>query len=89
MSTIITSIVVAIAALIGLTSYYFSGPDNKVEQACEVVIQRETGENIDLSPEEPQAPTDAQISVTVEEGPTASDLADITSVNYKSQQAQS
>jgi len=34
MATILVSVVVSIAAIIGLTSYYFAGADNKVEQAC-------------------------------------------------------
>lgn len=52
MATILVSVVVSIAAIIGLTSYYFAGADNKVEQACEDIIKIETGEEIDLSPNE-------------------------------------
>lgn len=54
MSVILVSIVVTIATVIGLSSYYFSGADNKVEQACEEIIKIETGKEVDLSPNENQ-----------------------------------
>lgn len=50
MSIIVVSIIVAIAAIIGVSSQFFSGPDNQVEEVCEEVIKVETGANIDLSP---------------------------------------
>jgi hypothetical protein len=51
MNIILTSAIIAGAALIGYVSYLVWGPDNKVEEACEQVIEKSTGERIDLSPE--------------------------------------
>ena len=50
MNIILISAIVSAAALIGYVSYYFMGPDNKVEEACEDVIKMETGTTVDLSP---------------------------------------
>lgn len=49
MSVIVVSVIVSIAAVVGCLSYYASGPDNKVEEACEEIIKIETGQDIDLS----------------------------------------
>lgn len=46
---VITGIVVAAAAIIGYASSWFWGNDNAVEEACEQVIQGETGQKVDLS----------------------------------------
>ena len=73
MSVIIVSVIVAIAATIGCLSYYISGPDNKVEEACEAIIERETGSDIDLSPSTPEKTK----TVELEQSPTISPLAGV------------
>ena len=42
--------IAAVAAVMGIGSYYFLGADNAVEQECEKVIKDETGMDVDLSP---------------------------------------
>lgn len=49
-SLIIIIAVVAVCALGGLTSVYFLGPDNAVEEVAEDVIEKQTGVKSDLSP---------------------------------------
>ena len=46
---LISGIIVAAAAIIGYASYWYFGKDNAVEEACEQVIQKETGQTVDLS----------------------------------------
>lgn len=46
---LISGIIVASAAIIGYASYWYFGKDNAVEEACEQVIQKETGQTVDLS----------------------------------------
>ena len=72
MSVIATSIIIAIAALVGFSSYYIWGPDNRVEESCEKVIEIQTGEDIDLSPETPENPP--QKVETVQEGPKTEEI---------------
>jgi hypothetical protein len=48
---LVASTIVVIAALVGIISLFFYSPDNPVEQACEDVIESQTGVRIDLSPE--------------------------------------
>lgn len=43
-------IVIILAIIIGLSSVYFLGEDNPVEEVSEKIIQEETGINIDLTP---------------------------------------
>lgn len=52
MSALVVAIIVSVAAIVGYSSYLVFGPENKVEQACEEVIKVETGETVDLSPNE-------------------------------------
>lgn len=52
MSAIVVAIVVSVAAIVGYSSYLIFGPENKVEEVCEDIIKIETGEEIDLSPNE-------------------------------------
>ena len=42
--------IAAVAAVVGVGSYYWLGADNAVEQECEKVIKDETGMVVDLSP---------------------------------------
>ncbi len=42
--------VVAIAAALGISSKYYLGADNFIEEKCEEIIESQTGFNIDLSP---------------------------------------
>lgn len=51
MSTIII-LVTSIAVIMGIASYKLMGPDNPIEEACEVIIKAETGVTVDLSPNE-------------------------------------
>jgi len=47
------------AAIVGYFSGHWLGPDNPVEEACETVIQAETGQKVDLSENNPVTPTPA------------------------------
>ena len=47
-------IVVSIVTAIGASSYFWGGPDNQVEEACEDIIHVITGVDIDLSPGTPE-----------------------------------
>jgi hypothetical protein len=58
MNIILTSAIILGAALIGYVSYLVMGPDNKVEQSCEQVIETESGQKVDLSPEGPSGPSE-------------------------------
>jgi len=51
---IILIVVVSIAIVGGLSSVYFLGHDNPVEEFAERVIEEETGVNIDLTPSTPE-----------------------------------
>lgn len=62
-ATIIIIAILGIVAAIGYASSFFLGDDNKVEEACEEVIEIQTGKTIDLTPS------------SIEQ-PSASDLAD-------------
>lgn len=42
--------IVVIAATVGITSAYYLGDDNPVEEAAEFIIDVETGKKIDLTP---------------------------------------
>ena len=72
MSVILVSVIVAIAATIGCLSYYISGPDNKVEEACEEIIKIETGSNIDLTPSSPE-----KVEEKPQQAPVVSPLAGV------------
>lgn len=48
-ATILISVVLT-CILAGLTSTYIWGPDNKVEEAAEEIVQMETGIKLDLTP---------------------------------------
>lgn len=50
---IVLLVIMVISIGLGITSYFFWGADNPVEQVCEKVIEEETGVKIDLSPELP------------------------------------
>ena len=69
MSTIIIAVIISIVTTIGCLSYYIGGPDNPVEEACEVIIKIETGADVDLSPSTPE--------VQLEQAPTVSPLAGV------------
>ncbi len=77
MNVIITSAIIAAVALVGYVSYLCLGPDNKVEEACEQVIQVETGSDIDLSPSAtgPTAPTGPAQNIILS-GQTADEIVD-------------
>lgn len=51
---IIKVIVVILVIIVGISSAYFLGDDNPVEEIAEEVIQEETGVNIDLTPNSPE-----------------------------------
>ena len=51
MSPIFIAIVTAMAGIIGISSYYYLGPDHPVEEVAEAVIKDETGIDVNLSPE--------------------------------------
>jgi hypothetical protein len=70
MSAIIIAVIISIAATIGCLSYYISGPDNVVEEACEAIIEKETGADVDLSPSTPE-------QAKLEQSPTVSPLAGV------------
>ena len=95
MNIIMISAIVSAAALIGYVSFYFMGPDNQVEEACEEVIKVETGTTIDLSPSTsatgatsstvPSVPALPNASTTVVlSQPTATDIANAKSVEQVS-----
>lgn len=50
-SLIVIGIVVGVALVVGFVSQFFLGADNPVEEIAEKVIEEETGETVDLSPE--------------------------------------
>ena len=70
MSTIIIAVIVSIVATVGCLSYYISGPDNAVEEACEAIIKLETGADVYLSPSTPE-------KAKIEQSPTVSPLAGV------------
>ena len=51
---IIKVIVVILVIIVGISSAYFLGDDNPIEEIAEEVIQEETGVNIDLTPNSPE-----------------------------------
>ena len=48
MNIIISSAIVAIAAIIGYASYKLLGPNNQVEETCETVIKDVSGADVEL-----------------------------------------
>ena len=50
-SIVLFIIAACLVVLAGVTSQYWLGPDNAIEQASESVIKYETGTEVDLSPE--------------------------------------
>ena len=93
MNIIMISAIVSAAALIGYVSFYFMGPDNQVEEACEEVIKVETGTTIDLSPNTsatgasgstiavPSVPALPSVSTTTMVQPSATDISETTLLN--------
>lgn len=53
-SLIIISIVVGICLIGGLASTLFLGDDNPIEEVAEQVIEKETGQDVDLTPSSPE-----------------------------------
>ena len=51
MSLVIVGIVVGVAIVVGVVSKFFLGSDNAIEQVAERVIEDQTGQVVDLSPE--------------------------------------
>ena len=92
MNIIMISAIVSAAALIGYVSFYFMGPDNKVEQECETIIQMETGQSVNLSPSTsatgttgsiavPSVPALPSVSTTTMVQPSATDISETTLLN--------
>lgn len=73
MNVVITSAIIAAAALVGYVSYIVWGPENKVEEACEQVIKTESGESVELSP---SSTGPSQPAPTIQSGSTAEEIAD-------------
>ncbi len=46
--------IIILAVIIGLTSVYFYGDDNAIEELSEEIIKTETGIDIDLTPSSPE-----------------------------------
>lgn len=46
--------ILILAVIIGLTSVYFYGDDNVIEEVSEEIIKAESGLDIDLSPSSPE-----------------------------------
>lgn len=47
---------IALAAIaIGLISIKFCGNDNPIEEHCELIIEKTTGQDVDLSPDSPES----------------------------------
>lgn len=42
--------IVFAAAILGWLSAKYLGPDNPIEEACEEIIEQETGKKVDLTP---------------------------------------
>ena len=75
MFTVIAIVIVAIATVIGVSSYYIDGPQNKVEQICEEIIEVETGHTVNLDPvAENQPAVGATAASTQPAAPTTSPL---------------
>lgn len=53
-SLIIIFSIVAICVVGGITSRYFFGNDNAIEEEAEEIIKEKTGVDIDLSPSTPE-----------------------------------
>jgi hypothetical protein len=53
-SLIIITVVVGICLIAGLTSTLFLGDDNPIEEIAEQVIEKETGQDVDLTPSSPE-----------------------------------
>ena len=47
-------VIIATAALIGYFSSRFLGDDNAVEETAEMIIEKHTGIDLDLSPDSPE-----------------------------------
>lgn len=51
MSTIIITIgIMGTALMLGLGSAYYLGDDNPIEEACEEIIESQTGKKVDITP---------------------------------------
>ncbi len=50
----IALIIIILAIIVGIISYYIWGPDNEVEELCEDAIKKETGVDVDLTPGTPE-----------------------------------
>ncbi len=46
--------IVIVCGIVGITSTYFLGPDNPIEEVAEDVIEEETGKKVDLTPKIPE-----------------------------------
>ena len=64
--------IAAVAAAVGIGSYYFLGADNPIEEECEKVIKDETGMDVDLSPGASGTTGTLIASSTQSNGPKAS-----------------
>ena len=53
LSLLLVAAVVLVCTAGGVISGYFLGHDNKIEEVAEVLIQKETGVALDLSPSTP------------------------------------
>lgn len=53
-ATLIIFGILAIVGIIGYASSFWLGHDNKVEETCEVVIESQTGVDLDLTPSSPE-----------------------------------
>jgi uncharacterized protein YpmB len=51
---IIKMIVVILVVILGISSAYFLGDDNPVEETSEEVIKAQTGIDVDLTPKSPE-----------------------------------
>jgi hypothetical protein len=71
---LITVFIIVITAVVGIISIKFLGNDNVIKEACEDVIQKEVGIDVDLSKEAPQAQTPASLSSNTPNTPPDSSL---------------
>ena len=51
---LVTLLITLISAIIGLVSGYLWYPDNPIEEEAELVIEKETGFDVDLTPDSPE-----------------------------------
>lgn len=79
MNVILTAAIISVAALVGYVSYIVWGPENKVEEACELVIQKESGQDVELSPvqtSQSSATGPSQPAPVIQSGQTADEIVD-------------